>query len=89
LIEDDKSSFIKKYQAKFCCQGTENLYINVKAEEMVECYVNGSFAGFSLWNNHEFFIKPYIKKGENLIELSVTGSAVNRFTDQKIEYGLL
>ncbi|MDP4133727.1 MAG: hypothetical protein Q8882_06920 [Bacillota bacterium] len=89
LIEDDKSSFIKKYQAKFCCQGTENLYINVKAEEMVECYINGSFAGFSLWNDHEFFIKPYIKKGENQVELSVTGSAVNRFTDQKIEYGLL
>jgi len=55
---------------------------------MVECYVNGIFCGVSLWNKHEFYLSPYLKKGVNTIELKVTGSAVNRFTSHRVDYGL-
>ncbi len=89
LISDDKKEFVKSYKAVLNTKIKDNLHISLKAEEMVECFVNGKFAGFSLWNDHDFDISPHLVDGENIIELKVTGSAVNRFTEHTKEYGLI
>jgi len=90
LTAHDPSNFVKTYTGMFNMTEpeTEELWIRIRAEEMVECYVNGCFAGVSLWNTHTFRISDYLKQGENKIELQVTGNAANRFTEYKIEYGL-
>ena len=91
LIADDTTNFVKTYRATVAVAPRKNLYLSVRAEEgdMVECYVNGHFAGFSLWNDHEFELLPYLCDGKNTIELRVTGSAVNRFTHYRVAYGLM
>ncbi len=61
--------------------GTEAL--RVQGEEMVECVVNGSFAGVSFWNEHLFDVGQYLHPGENHIRLVATGSAANRYPDSK------
>ncbi len=90
LVEDDTVNFVKTYRATVTAEPREDLYLCVRAEEgdMVECFVNGRFAGFSLWNDHEFALSPYLCDGENTVELRVTGSAVNRFTEHRLAYGL-
>lgn len=88
LILENQEEFTKTYCAKVRCDSVENIYIKAKGEEMAECFVNSQFAGFSLWNDHEFYISPYLTDGENTIEIKMTGSAVNRFTEHKKNYGL-
>lgn len=87
LTDVDDGNFVKTYNGAYF--GTsDNLYIKVSANDMVECFVNGSFCGFSLWNEHEFFISPFLRDGENKIELKISGNAANKFSDKKIFYGL-
>lgn len=88
LVEENGEEFAKTYRAMVTCADTDNLYLRVRGEEMAECFVNGEFAGFSLWNEHEFYISPYLVQGDNIVEIKMTGSAVNRFTDYRTEYGL-
>ncbi len=87
LDSEDFENFVKFYKGEYHGR-KENLYISVSAEEMVECFVNGEYAGFSLWNDHEFYISPYLVDGNNVIELEITGNAANRFSDSSIAYGL-
>ena len=89
LVSDDEENFVKTYEAKITVEETENVYLKVTGEEMAECFVNTNFCGFSLWNEHEFYLTPLLKKGENAIMIKMTGSAVNRFTDHRFEYGLM
>ena len=88
LDSDDKELFVKTYKATVNVGEKDNLWIKVKADEMAECFVNGSFAGVSFWNEHEFEISDFVKEGNNEIILKVTGNASNRFTENTIEYGL-
>ena len=90
LVSDDKEKFVKCYRGiwKADVTETEEVWLRVRGEEMVECFVNGNFAGFSLWNPHAFAISRYCVPGENEILLKVTGNAANRFTDHRIPYGL-
>jgi len=90
LINHDKLSHVKTYVSNLNVDTVkrENLWICVDAEEMVECFVNGHFSGFSLWNKHEFNIAPYLHNGKKEIILIITGNAANRFTDHQIPYGL-
>ena len=90
LISENKSQFTKTYKGILGIDipPKDNLFISVNAEEMVECYINDSFAGFSLWNRHEFDLTDLIRPGKNEITLVVTGSAANRFTNHRIDYGL-
>lgn len=89
-IDHDEINHVKTYVGRLNAdtENKENLWISVAAEEMVECFVNGHFIGFSLWNKHEFNVAPYLQRGDNEILLKVTGNAANRFTDHKIPYGL-
>lgn len=89
IKDEDAKEFVKTYTAKIPDGKRENLYIKFKAEEMAECYVNGVYAGFSLWNEHEFYISPYLKDKDNIVSVKITGSAANRYTDNKIDYGLI
>ena len=89
LTSEDCESFVKTYIGTLKVDALEeNRYLKVNAEEMVECFVNGSFVGVSLWNTHEFNLTNHLKPGENTVTLKVTGNAANRFTDHRIEYGL-
>lgn len=88
LDSDDKELFVKTYKATVNVGEKDNLWIKVKADEMAECFVNGSFAGVSFWNEHEFEISDFVKEEDNEIILKVTGNASNRFTENTIEYGL-
>ena len=90
LTEDDLTKYKKTYSGILNVDqvDSDSLWLAVSAEEMVECFVNGDFAGFSLWNTHQFNLSPYLKCGENDILLKVTGNAANRFTNHKIQYGL-
>lgn len=88
LDSDNKELFVKTYKATVNVVEKDNLWIKVKADEMAECFVNGSFAGVSFWNEHEFEISDFVKEGNNEIILKVTGNASNRFTENTIEYGL-
>ena len=89
LVSDDEEQFVKTYEAEITLEDTENVYLKVNGEEMAECFVNANIAGFSLWNEHEFYLTPYLKKGVNKIVIKMTASAVNRFTDHRFEYGIV
>lgn len=87
LVSEDEKNFVKTYRGSFI--GTaDNLYIRFSASDMAECFVNGSFCGFGLWNEHEFYISPYLKDGVNKIELRISANAANKFSDKKVPYGL-
>jgi hypothetical protein len=90
LISEDKEQFTKTYKGilNIDTLPEDKLFVSVKAEEMAECFVNDCFAGFSLWNNHEFDLSNFIRQGRNEITLVVTGSAANRYGNHKIDYGL-
>jgi hypothetical protein len=90
LIRHGEDEYVKTYLCNLSLgvPEDESLWISIEAEEMVECFVNGEFSGVSLWNRHEFNISPYLRPGENEIILKVTGNAANKFTDNKIPYGL-
>lgn len=60
----------------------------VRAQEMVECWCNGSFAGVSLWGEHRFEIGGLLKPGRNEIRLVVTGNAANIYEKAGIPFGL-
>ena len=63
--------------------------LRVSAEEMVEYYINGSFAGVTFWNPHEVKLTPWLKEGENHIRIVVTGNLANRYGNAEVYYGLL
>ncbi len=87
LVKHDTALYCKYYEGSYQGKG-DDLYLALRAEEMTECYVNGKLCGFSLWSPHEFYLSPYLKDGDNRIELRVTGSAANRFGKHQISYGL-
>ena len=91
LVSHDTEAHVKVYTGTLHRKGTEaeGARLRVKAEEMAECYVNGHFLDVSLWSPHEFDLSGHLVEGENTITLKITGNAANRFTNRKIEYGLL
>ena len=89
MESENEKEFVKTYRCILPDGKRENLYIKFKAEEMAECFINGVYAGFSLWNDHEFYISPYLKDKGNTVLVKITGSAANRYTDNKIDYGLI
>lgn len=87
LVSEDVKNSVKIYTGNYF--GIKNdLYICVTADDMAECFVNGKYCGFSLWNEHEFYISPYLVDGINIIELKITGNAANKFSESRIAYGL-
>lgn len=90
LLSHNNTTHIKIYETIYITdEVTGQESFSVQAEEMVECYCNGKFAGVSFWNPHDFCIGNYLKKGENQIKLIVTGSAANNYTNDLIAYGLM
>jgi hypothetical protein len=91
MVSHDEQNFVKTYRSNIRVEESDDsaLWIRLNAEEMVECYVNGRFVDFSLWGPHEFDITGYVKAGDNEIIINVTGNAANRFTEHRIDYGLL
>lgn len=57
--------------------------------EMVHLYVNGTDAGFKLWDPYSFDIAPYVKAGRNTIRAEVTNSLANKLSGAKLASGLL
>lgn len=89
LAGEDTKLFTKEYVAHYNAAAvTGKEIIAVTAEEMVECWCNGSFAGVSFWNTHCFDCGSLLHCGDNEIKFVVTGNAANRYTDNRIEYGI-
>lgn len=68
-------------------QDLESVRFSVMAEEMVECYCNGSFVDVSFWGTHRFEVAN-LRRGENEIRLAITGNAANIYENAKIPFGL-
>lgn len=66
---------------------SETVRFSVRAEEMVECYRNGSFVDVSFWGQHRFEVRE-LRKGENEIRLVITGNAANIYENAGIAFGL-
>lgn len=62
--------------------------LEVRAEEQAELSVNGVEVGVGFWSPQRFDILPFLREGENDLQLSVTGSPANRF-GRPVPYGLL
>ena len=89
LTEDDKENYKKTYIATFKNdKGAENRYFEVKCEEMAECYVNEEFCDVAFFN-HRFEIGKFLKEGENVIKLVITGNVANKYNEDKIFYGII
>ena len=89
LVSHDKDSLQKTYRAVFHLdQVSGREAVRFEAEEIAECRCNGTSAGVSLWGPHEFIIGPLLHAGENVLELTVTGSLANRYGGAEIPYGL-
>lgn len=89
LCAQDPVNFIKEYRAEYrtdSVTGTE--IIAVTGEEMAECWCGGEFAGVSFWNTHEFKVGNLLREGTNEIRIRFTGSAANRYSGQKLDYGM-
>lgn len=94
LVNEDKLLYKKTYVAEYNTEEiTGNEVIGIMAEEMVECFCNGKFAGVSFWcmpnSQHRFEgAAGLLKKGRNEIKFVITGNAANRYTDNDIPYGI-
>ena len=80
-----KKTYVAEYIAE---EITGNEVIEVTAEEMLECFCNGKFAGVSFWSTHRFDCGELLKPGINEIKFIVTGNAANRYTEHRIPYGI-
>lgn len=89
FAQEDIALYKKTYVAEYVAEEVSgNEVIEVVAEEMVECYCNGEFAGVSFWNTHRFECGNLLKLGVNNIKFIITGNAANRYTEHKIPYGI-
>ena len=89
LTDEDEMLYKKTYVAEYIADEiTGDEVIEVTAEEMVECFCNGKFAGVSFWNTHRFVCGELLKTGVNEIKFIVTGNAANRYTEHRIPYGI-
>jgi len=90
FVSEDTVIFSKKYTASLHIEkvsGNEVFYVN--GEEMVECYINGEFAGVSFSAPHEYKNCGLLRQGHNEIQLVMTGNAANIYGDVLIPYGIL
>lgn len=65
----------------------ETVRFCVRAQEMAECWCNGSFADVSFWGVHRFELKD-LREGDNEIRLVITGNAANIYDHAGIAFGL-
>lgn len=87
LVKKENNRAVYEYRYKAGEADPEASFL-VRGEEMAECWCNGSFAGVSFWNDHRFFIGPWLKEGDNELRLVLTGNAANLFADVELFYGL-
>ncbi|HBA48312.1 MAG TPA: hypothetical protein DCZ91_11055 [Lachnospiraceae bacterium] len=84
----EKSGNTAVYSMQYpAAEDWETVRFSVRAEEMVECYRNGSFVDVSFWGQHRFEVKE-LRKGENEIRLVITGNAANIYENAGIAFGL-
>lgn len=89
LICDKEDIFEKTYAMNYNVDSpVGNEVLSVTAEEMAECWCNGRFIGVSFYNKHKFECGPFLNAGDNAIKIVVTGNAANRYTENRIPYGI-
>ncbi|MBE6658724.1 MAG: hypothetical protein E7604_09795 [Ruminococcaceae bacterium] len=90
LTAHDKQNYVKTYEGILHIDhpAHDEIWLQVQADEMVECFIGGRFVDVSMWNTHRFRLSGNLQPGENKITLRVTGNAANRFTAHRIAYGL-
>ena len=93
LIGEKPHDLQKEYEGTFYWEKERDKkkrwVLHTAAEEMVEYYVNGRFAGVTLWNPHEIELSGLLEEGENHLRIVVTGNPANRYGAADIPYGLL
>ena len=93
LVTEDPQAVRKEYRTALTI--TDDLLtqasavLEVRAEEMVELYVNDRFAGVGFWPPQRFDLLPHLHTGANDLRLVVTGSPANRYGNGPVPYGLL
>lgn len=89
LVKVDENEYKKTYVVSYIASNLSgNEVFAVNAEEMVECYCNGIYAGVSFWNKHYFACGDLLYEGENEIKFIVTGNIANKYTNVEIPYGI-
>lgn len=88
--EEDDEHFVKTYTVEYEKKedAMRHEFFEVAYHEMAECYVNGQFCGVEFFCRR-FEIGALLHKGKNTIRLVVTGSAANRYNEEKIDYGIM
>lgn len=92
LEETSPEKAQKTYRAVLNCSGEQAAHpaplLQVEAEEMAELWVNDSFAGVGFWPPQQFDLIGLLHRGENRLELRVTGSMANLHGGSPVPYGL-
>jgi hypothetical protein len=60
-----------------------------EAYEIAEVKVNGKEAGVVMWSPYRFDVTPFVIKGENVLEVTVTNSLANRIDRLQLPSGLI
>jgi len=60
-----------------------------EAYDFITIYLNGCKVGTKFWKPFIFDISAFIEQGINMLEIHVTNSMSNRYTDEKINSGLV
>lgn len=78
LAESSFKNYHIHFRKKFYLEKTENVFINISADDYYKLYINGAFAGQGpapaypeCYNYNKIDISPYLKKGENVIAVHV------------------
>ena len=80
------------YQSDFdiSLDGVDKIVLDMgSVAEQAEVYINGTYAGFSLWAPYQLDITDYVKDGKNSIKIEVTNSLANKYTSHRLPSGLL
>ena len=89
LTGEDPALCRKVYEATWTADGTGDVEVAVRAEEMAELYVNGRLCDVGFWPPQRLRIpRDALRPGVNRLRLVVTGSPANRYGNESVGYGL-
>ena len=90
LVKTDKKKYIKTYTTTV--DGAlikENTYLRLRANDVVEWWINGKLAKVTFWNPHVLLAPMHLRQGENVVTVRVIGSVANKYGNLQVPYGLL
>ena len=90
LVKTDKKKYIKTYTTIVDgAQIQESTYLRLRANEVVEWWINGKLAKVTFWNPHVLLAPMHLRQGENVVTVRVIGSVANKYGNLQVPYGIL